>query len=109
MSQHPSLKIKQAGSEQRSVLKRFEKIRTLHEKKLWGETTSIFHLPKVKTVKLKVKKGEAQGAKSATTAGASPATQKTAVATAAPAKKSTTIPTAGTTKPATGGKEAAKK
>jgi small basic protein (TIGR04137 family) len=79
MSQHPSLKVSSTGTEQRSVLKRFEKVKTLQEKKLWNEGTSIFHLPKVKTVRVKIKKiaeaapkeGIAAGVPAAPVAGAS--------------------------------------
>ena len=75
MSQHPSLKVSSAGTEQRSVLKRFEKVKILQEKKLWNEGTSIFHLPKVKTVRLKIKKAaEAAPKEGAASAPAAPAT-----------------------------------
>jgi small basic protein (TIGR04137 family) len=108
MSQHPSLKIKQGGTEQRSVLKRHEKVKSLQEKKLWGETTSIFHLPKVKTLRLKVKKGTST--KAETPAGApKTGTSATAEAKTAAVKKTSATASAGTGKPPAGGKETAKK
>lgn len=85
MSQHPSLKVSSAGTEQRSVLKRFEKVKTLQEKKLWNEQTSIFHLPKVKTVRLKIKKAAEAAPKEG--AVAAPAAPVTGTPAATPAKK----------------------
>ncbi len=90
MSQHPSLKVSSAGTEQRSVLKRFEKVKTLQEKKLWNEQTSIFHLPKVKTVRLKIKKA-AEAAPKEGTAGA-PAAPPTGAPAATSAKKGPSTP-----------------
>ena len=108
MSQHPSLKIKLGSSDQRSVLKRHEKVKILQGKKLWGETTSIFHLPKVKTIRLKVKKGAT--AKTEVSAGMPAASSGPAAGTAAPAGKKVP-PTTPTTaaKSAAGTKETAKK
>ena len=96
MSLHSSLKLKKGGGEQRSVLKRFEKVKILHEKKLWGETTAVFRLPKVKTVRLKVKKGAAQAAAKGTSATGSTATAATS-ATSVSAKNA---PAARASKPA---------
>ena len=59
MSQHPSLKIKGAGTEHRSVLKRFERILRLQTEEKWEEGDSIFGLAKVKTTRLKIKKEKA--------------------------------------------------
>ncbi len=59
MSQHPSLKIKGAGTEHRSVLKRFERILKLQTEEKWKEGDSIFGLAKVKTTRLKIKKEKA--------------------------------------------------
>lgn len=56
MSIHPSFgsssKLKQA----RSVLKRIERIKYLKDKKMWKEGDSVFGLPKIKTIRIKVKK-----------------------------------------------------
>jgi len=59
MTQHPSLKIKGAGAEHRSVLKRFERILRLQKEEKWEESDPIFGLPKVKTTRLKIKKEKA--------------------------------------------------
>lgn len=76
--------------EQRTVLKRYEKVKVLHEKERWKEDTSIFHLPKVKTVRLKIKKAPAQAPKEgeAKTAAAVPAAAPAAAPKAAAKPKS---------------------
>lgn len=57
MSQHPSLKVDETGGAFRSVLKRYERIKEMAEKEKWTEEKdSIFHLPKLKRIKFKVKK-----------------------------------------------------
>ncbi len=91
MSQHPSLKVSSAGTEQRSVLKRFEKVKILQEKKFWNEGTSIFHLPKVKTVRVKIKKIAEAAPKEGTAAGA-PAAPAAGTPAAPPAKKGAAAP-----------------
>jgi small basic protein (TIGR04137 family) len=89
MTQHSSLKGSKAGGKFRSVLKRYEKIKDLDEKEKWDEEKgSVYHLPKIKRIKFKVKKvkgpaeekeGEegaaaaAPGAKPAAATGAKPA------------------------------------
>ena len=65
MSQHPSLREDSVGAKHRNVLKRFERIKKLQEQNKWQERTSVFGLPKVKSMKIKVKKtkeGPAEGA-----------------------------------------------
>jgi small basic protein (TIGR04137 family) len=57
MTQHSSLKGSKAGGKFRSVLKRYEKIKDLDEKEKWDEEKgSVYHLPKIKRIKFKVKK-----------------------------------------------------
>lgn len=78
MSIHPSLRPSK-GKGHRSVFKRFERIKILAEKDKWKENESVFGLPKVKSVKIKVKKEKseakiaAEGAAAAPEAGAAPA------------------------------------
>jgi small basic protein (TIGR04137 family) len=67
VSVHPSLRISGLGKQQRSVLKRIERIKYLQEKGLWHETSSVFGLPKIKTVRLKIKKEKAEKAAAETT------------------------------------------
>ena len=56
MTQHPSLKIKGVGIGHRSVLKRFERILRLKKEEKWKEGDPIFGLPKVKSIRAKIKK-----------------------------------------------------
>ncbi|RKY41875.1 MAG: small basic protein [Candidatus Makaraimicrobium thalassicum] len=59
MTQHPSLKGSQEGGKFRSVLKRYEKIRELVGKAKWDEEKdSVYHLPKVKRIRFKIKKAK---------------------------------------------------
>ena len=68
MSIHPSLSSASKTKKHRSVLKRFEKLRILIEKGKWQVGDSIFGLPKVKTVKIKLKKEKAKDAEKAAVA-----------------------------------------
>jgi len=79
MSQHTSLKESAASGKHRNVLKRYERIRKIVESEKWDDRQSIYKLPKLKMIKLKVKKssGKAEEGKE----GEAPGT-----AVAAPAK-----------------------
>lgn len=59
MSQHSSLKSGRKRKRHRSVLKRFERLKILEEKKEWKDGDPIFGLPKVKTVRIRMKKEKA--------------------------------------------------
>ena len=87
MSQHPSLRSDAKGKAHRSVWKRFERLRFLVEKDKWGEAKSIFGLPKMKLLKIKIKKEKpaealAEGAAGAAAEGAAQAEGKGAAAQA---------------------------
>ncbi len=58
MSLHPSLKVDTAGSQQRSVLTRIERIKDLMKKGLWQEGHRVTALPKTKIVRVKAKKAK---------------------------------------------------
>jgi len=75
MSQHPSLRSSDKDKQQRSVLKRYERVKTLQDKEKWDEKKdSVFGLPKVKVTRFKIKKEKAAPAEGAETAeGATPA------------------------------------
>jgi small basic protein (TIGR04137 family) len=62
MSLHPSLKIDKAGSAQRTVLSRIERIKELMKKGLWNDASSVTALPKTKIVRIKAKKKTAEAA-----------------------------------------------
>ncbi len=56
MSMHPSLKATEKGKKQRSVLKRIERVKSMMDKEKWKEGDDFYHLPKLKTVRIKIKK-----------------------------------------------------
>ena len=81
MSQHPSLKIDPTRTRHRNVLKRNERIQRLIEIEKWNDRASAFGLPKVKSLKIKVKKVKAEKAEGEAA--------KPAVGQAAPAPQAT--------------------
>lgn len=81
MSIHPSLAISEKDKKQRSVLKRTERIRTMLDKGKWKEGDMVYGLPKLKTVRIKIKKEKAEKVETAATPGAA------GEAAAAPAKE----------------------
>ena len=62
MSIHPSLTISEKDKKARSVLKRAERIRQMQEKGKWKEGDSVYGLPKIKTLRIKIKKEKAEKA-----------------------------------------------
>jgi small basic protein (TIGR04137 family) len=60
MSIHPSLGAAVKGKQQKSVLKRAERIKYLMGKGLWKEDHKVFGLPKIKAVRIKMKKEKAE-------------------------------------------------
>mgnify|MGYP001561056865 CR=1 FL=1 len=93
MSIHPSLALSLKGRKQRSVLKRIERIKYFMDKGSFTRESSVFGLPKIKVMKIKVMKKEKAESAAGTAAapGAAPAaaSAKTAKApkTAGPAAK----------------------
>jgi len=85
MSVHPSLAISESDKKQRSVLKRTERIRSMLEKGQWKEGDKVYGLPKIKTIRIKIKKEKIEKAADGTTAG-----ETTAAAPAAGAKEAAT-------------------
>jgi len=59
MSIHPSLKLSEKDKKSRSVLKRTERLRIMMEKGQWKEGDDVYNLPKIKTVRIKIKKEKA--------------------------------------------------
>lgn len=59
MSIHPSLKISEKDKKQRSVLKRTERLRIMLEKGQWKPQDAVYGLPKIKTLRIKIKKEKA--------------------------------------------------
>ncbi len=88
MSQHSSLRIDPTATRHRNVLKRHERIQRLIDLEKWNDRPSAFGLPKVRSLKIKVKKVKSEKAEGATAAaGATPGAQPAAApaGTAAPA------------------------
>ncbi|MFA6217042.1 MAG: small basic protein [Candidatus Omnitrophota bacterium] len=65
MSIHPSLKLSDKNNKQRSVLKRIERLKLMAEKNSWKEGEDVFGLPKIKTVRIKIKKEKVEKAETA--------------------------------------------
>ena len=93
MSQHPSLRSSDKDSKNRSVLKRYERVKILKDKEKWSDEKSVFGLPKVKVVKFKIKKEKAAAAAVEGAEGvAAPAAPVAGQAKAAAAPKGTAKP-----------------
>ena len=74
MSIHPSLTISEKDKQARSVLKRIERIRQMRQKGAWQPGDSVYGLPKIKSLRIKIKKEKVEKAASTTEEGAAPAT-----------------------------------
>ena len=87
MSIHSSLRTGGKDKKHRSVLKRYERLKSLKDKNLWDEGKSVLGIPKVKMQKLRVKKEKSAAATATgTPAAAAPPGGKPASAGAAPGK-----------------------
>lgn len=73
MSIHPSLRASGKDKKQRSVLKRTERLKIMMEKGDWKEGEDIYGLPKIKTVRIRIKKEKVEKAETTTDAGVVPA------------------------------------
>jgi len=87
MSIHPSLTISEKDKKTRSVLKRIERIRQMQEKGDWKQGDAVYGLPKIKTIKIKIKKEKVEKAATTTEEGAAPAAASGAKAAAPKAAK----------------------
>lgn len=87
MSMHPSLRGSKKGKKHQAVMKRIERLKWLKEREQWTEGDKVFGLPKIKTVRIKMKKEK--GAEKAAEGAAAPAAKGAAPAgkAAAPAAK----------------------
>ena len=87
MSQHPSLKATGFGVKHRNVLKRFERMKKMKTDERWSDVRSAYGLPKIKSVKIKVKKIKEAKVPAAGGAAAAPAAGAAAPAAKAAAPK----------------------
>ena len=97
MTIDPSLRVRAGSIQNRNVLSRAERLQKLKDTERWSEGTSVFGLPKVRVIKLALKKkkkakaeegaeGAAEGAAAPVAGGAKPgAGGKAAAAPAKPA------------------------
>lgn len=85
MSVHPSLSGGKKSGQHRNVLKRYERIQWLQARDTWPEGRSALGLPKVKSIKFKVKKTAKEVAPA--DASVAPAEGAAASTTATPAAK----------------------
>jgi len=86
MSIHPSLKLSDKNKKQRSVLKRTERLRIMLDKEQWRVGDEVCGLPKIKTLRIKIKKEKAEKTETAPTEGAATAAAPAATKEQAPAK-----------------------
>ena len=86
MSVHSSLRSAGTSNKHRSVLKRYERLKSLKDRGLWNEEKSVMGLLKVKQQRVKVKKEKVAADAKAPAAGATTATPAAASATASSAK-----------------------
>src|SRR3989338_7183216 len=87
MSIHPSLAISDKDKKQRSVLKRTERIRMMLEKGQWKEGDKVYGLPKIKSLRIKIKKEKVEKAADTTTAEGTATAPAASETKAAPAAK----------------------
>jgi len=90
MSQHSSLRFSSVGVKHRNVLKRHERIKKLQESEKWNDRQSVFKLPKIKSLKIKVKKTKTEKAEGDAAGAAAPV----GATAAAPAAKTAAKPAA---------------
>ncbi|MFA4908696.1 MAG: small basic protein [Candidatus Omnitrophota bacterium] len=76
MSIHPSLRSAGQDSKQRSVLKRTERLKLMLSKNQWKEGDRVCGLPKIKTVKIRIKKEKTAKAAEGTAAAGKTAEKK---------------------------------
>ena len=93
MSVHPSLRVTGKMKRHRSVLTRLERLKLLQTQGVWEATQSPLGLPKVKNLRVKVKKEKA--AAPADAAAAPAGTAAPAPAAGAPAKTDAAKPKKG--------------
>ncbi|MBI4387573.1 MAG: small basic protein [Candidatus Omnitrophica bacterium] len=60
MSQHSSLKVSSVGVKHRNVFKRHERLKKLQQDGKWQDQNSVLGLPKIKSIKIKVKKTKSE-------------------------------------------------
>lgn len=86
MAMHPSLKLSEKDKKSRSVLKRTERLRLMLEKNQWKAGDDVYGLPKIKALRIKIKKEKAaEKTEAAAAPGAAPVAAETKEQTGAKA------------------------
>ncbi|MFA5168171.1 MAG: small basic protein [Candidatus Omnitrophota bacterium] len=98
MSQHPSLRSDSVGAKHRNVFKRLERVKKLQEMGKWSDRETAYNLPKVKSLKIKMKKVKEAKAGAADGAVAAPGAAAAPSVAAKPAAGKTSGKSAGDTK-----------
>jgi small basic protein (TIGR04137 family) len=104
MTIDPSLRVRAGSIQNRNVLTRAERLQKLREAERWNEGQPVFGLPKVRVVKMTLKKKKKAKAEEGAEAGAEGATPAAAGA-AAPAAPAAGAKAGAGGKPAAGGKK----
>jgi len=73
MAIHPSLRGADKSKKQRSVLKRAERLKIMIDKGDWKDGDDIYGLPKIKTIRIKIKKEKAEKVETTVAGGATAA------------------------------------
>lgn len=97
MSIHPSLASSDKDKKQRSVLKRIERLRHMKDKEEWKEGDKVYGLPKIKTIRIKIKKEKVEKPEEATPVEGAPTAA--GAAAGAPAKEPSATKAAGAKTP----------
>jgi len=85
---HPSLKAASKGKKHQTVLKRIERLKSMWDKEKWKEGDDVYRLPKLKTIRIKIKKEKAEkAAEAGAPAEAGAAAAAPGAKAAAPAKE----------------------
>lgn len=87
MSIHPSLGVAAKGKQQKSVLKRTERIKHMMSKGTWKDDSKVFGLPKIKAVRIKIKKEKAAEKPAEEGAAVAPGTAPAAATPTAPSEQ----------------------
>lgn len=88
MSIHASLSASFKNRKQRSVLKRIERIKYFVSKGSFNEQSPVFGLPKIKSIKIKMKKEKAESKAAPAVTSAAPAQPAKTETAASPTPKS---------------------
>ena len=105
MTIDPSLRVRAGSIQNRNVLSRAERLQKLKESERWSEGTSVYGLPKVRVIKLALKKKKKAKAEEGAEGAEGAAAPAAGAKAAAGAKPAAGAKAAAPAKPAGGGKK----